>query len=288
MQTVYIDLYFMINFAMDFLCFYLLSHLLSTGGRLWRVLLASAFGALYACFALVIGLGGVWSILADIASCICMCAIAYYRRGEARALAVNALVYSALSILLGGAMTALFYFFNRIGLDRLLGSEEDADGLSVWLFALIAVIGGIGASFGGRLLGKRATRRACQIIIGLYGNTVTLDGICDSGNLLREPISALPCIIIEEKALSFLIGERNARFVAEGRAGELPLELSRRIRAVPTKTVNTESISYAIRPDSVRLCFGKEKRSAEAYIVLSRERIRAEGASALVPTELFI
>ena len=117
-QTVYIDLYFMINFAMDFLCFYLTSWLLSLHRSLLRTMLASAFGALYACVALLIGLRGIWSILADLAICLLMCAIAYYRPKEARAVAVDALVYSAVSILLGGAMTALFYFFNRMGLDR--------------------------------------------------------------------------------------------------------------------------------------------------------------------------
>ena len=153
-HTVYIDLYFMINFAMDFLCFYLTSWLLSLRRSLLRTMLASAFGALYACVALFLGLRGVWSILSDLAICLLMCAIAYYRPKEARAVAVDALVYSAVSILLGGAMTALFYFFNRIGLDRLLGSEEDADGVSVWLFALIAIAGAVATAFGGKLMRK--------------------------------------------------------------------------------------------------------------------------------------
>lgn len=285
-HTVYIDLYFMINFAMDFLCFYLTSWLLSLRRSLLRTMLASAFGALYACAALLIGLRGVWSILADLAICLIMCAIAYYRPKEARAVAIDALVYSAVSILLGGAMTALFYFFNRIGLDRLLGSEEDADGVSVWLFALIAIAGAIGTAFGGRLMRKKATRRACRVSITLGGRTVTLDGICDSGNLLREPISALPCIIIDPDRLDELVGRGDARAVIDRRIEDLSEGICRRVRVIPMRTVGGESVGYGIRADRVRVELGRETRSVEAFILAANEPISADGARALVPSEL--
>ena len=285
-QTVYIDLYFMINFAMDFLCFYLTSWLLSLRRSLLRTMLASAFGALYACVALLIGLRGIWSILADLAICLIMCAIAYYRPKEARAVAVDALVYSAVSILLGGAMTALFYFFNRIGLDRLLGSEEDADGVSVWLFALIAIAGAIGTAFGGRLMRKKATRRACWVSITLGGRTVTLDGICDNGNLLREPISALPCIIIDPEYLDELVGRGDARAVIDRRIEDLSEGICRRVRVSPMRTVRGESVGYGIRADRVRVELGRETRSVEAFILAANEPISADGARALVPSEL--
>ena len=285
-QTVYIDLYFMINFAMDFLCFYLTSWLLSLRRSLLRTMLASAFGALYACVALLIGLRGVWSILADLAICLLMCAIAYYRPKEARAVAVDALVYSAVSILLGGAMTALFYFFNRIGLDRLLGSEEDADGVSVWLFALIAIAGAIGTAFGGRLMRKKATRRACRVSITLGGRTIALDGICDSGNLLCEPISALPCIIIDPERLDKLVGRGDARAVIDRRIEDLSEGICRRVRVIPMRTVGGESVGYGIRADRVRVELGRETRSVEAFILAANEPISADGARALVPSEL--
>ena len=285
-HTVYIDLYFMINFAMDFLCFYLTSWLLSLRRSLLRTMLASAFGALYACAALLIGLRGIWSILADLAICLIMCAIAYYRPKEARAVAVDALVYSAVSILLGGAMTALFYFFNRIGLDRLLGSEEDADGVSVWLFALIAIAGAIVTAFGGRLMRKKATRRACRVSITLGGRTVTLDGICDSGNLLCEPISALPCIIIDPEYLDKLVGRGDARAVIDRRIEDLSEGICRRVRVIPMRTVGGESVGYGIRADRVSLELGRETRSVEAFILAANEPISAGGARALVPSEL--
>ena len=285
-HTVYIDLYFMINFAMDFLCFYLTSWLLSLHRSLLRTMLASAFGALYACVALLVGMRGVWSILADLAICLIMCAIAYYRPKEARAVAVDALVYSAVSILLGGAMTALFYFFNRMGLDRLLGSEEDADGVTVWLFALIAIAGAIGTAFGGRLMRKKATRRACRVSITLGTRTVTLDGICDSGNLLREPISALPCIIIDPECLDKLVGRGDARAVIDRRIEDLSEGICRRVRVIPMRTVGGESVGYGIRADRVRVELGRESRSVEAFILAANEPISADGARALVPSEL--
>ena len=285
-HIVYIDLYFMINFAMDFLCFYLTTGLLSLRRSLLRTLLASTFGAFYACVTLIVGVRGVYSILLDLAVCVCMCAIAYYRPREARAVAVDALVYSALSILLGGAMTALFYFFNRIGLDRLLGSEEDADGISVWIFALMAVAGAIATAFGGKLIRKRATRRSCRVSITVGGWSVTLDGICDSGNLLREPISALPCIIVDPECLDKLICKGDARAIINRRIEGLSEDICRRVRVIPMRTVGGESVGYGIRADKVSLELGRETRSVEAFILAASEPISADGARALVPSEL--
>ena len=152
--TVYIDLYFIIKFAMDFLCFVLCARLLSIKESFFRTLAASLIGALYACVSLIALPDGAFGVVCDIFACILICTVAFFDRREKSRVLYCTLVYAAVSIVLGGAMSALFVFFNRIGLDRLLGSEEDADGISVWLFALLAFLSGIGAMCGGSVFKK--------------------------------------------------------------------------------------------------------------------------------------
>lgn len=285
-QEVYVDLYFLINFAMDFLCFFLTSRLLSIKESLPRTLAASAVGALYACLSLFWGLEGLISLSADIGACVIMSAIAFCRRGELRRLPVNSLVYTAVSIVLGGFMTALFSFFNRIGLDRLLGSEKDADGISVWLFGLLALISGVLAMLGGKFFKKKSARTVCRVRLCKGKKTVELKALCDSGNLLRDPISARPCIVVELDSVRELFARKTLRAIEKGSEALFEGEDAARVRIVPVKTVSGDGMMYAFRLDRVELDFGGGWLEADALAAISTVSINADGASALVPGEL--
>lgn len=287
-QTVYIDLYFIINFAMDFLCFFLCARLLSIKESIPRSIAASAIGGVYACISLVAGVGAVVSLIFDILAALLMSAVAFGRRREMRRVISYAVVYAAISIVLGGAMTALFEFFNRIGLDKMLGSEGDADGISVWLFALLAFIGGIFTLFGARRFKKRSAEERCRLRVSYGGKSIELEGLFDSGNLLREPISARPCIVVSTSTLGELLPKTLLRAIAEKRTEELSREEASRIRVVFMKTASGEKMSYAFRMDKIELDVGRGMSEVDAFLAFSEVAIRAHGASALVPTELAI
>ena len=284
-QIVYIDLYFMINFGMDFLCFFLTGRLMSLRISILRCIIASAIGGAYACAALFLGLGSLPSIALDVAACAMISAVAFLKKGELKRLPAYALVYTAVSILLGGFMTVLFGIFNRLGLDRLLGSEDDTDGLSVWLFLLLALLGGLGAAFGGKHIRKRSARKNCRLELRYGSRSAIFSALCDSGNLLCEPISNKPCVIVELKAArTFLPSDIYA--ATEQRRSELLLpENARRMRVIPVRTVGGGGMMYAFRMDSVRADMGKGFREVDVFVAFCTEELKG-GVSALVPSEI--
>ena len=285
-QTVYIDLYFIINFAMDFLCFFLTSRLLSIRENHLRILAASAFGGAYACLALFLPLGSLWGLALDIVACVIMSAIAYLRASELGRLPSYALVYTAVSIVLGGAMTALFSIFNRIGLDKMLGSAEDTDGISVWIFALLALISGLFSVLGARFFKKKTSLTFCKIRIYDRGRMTELLGLCDSGNLLCDPISARYCIIMELSAAKGVLCDRTYRAIERGRPERVDSSDISRIRVIPVNTVSGTDMMYAIRFEKTEIDFGGGYRNADVLVAFSMSKINAEGATALVPTSL--
>jgi sigma-E processing peptidase SpoIIGA len=275
----------MINFGMDFLCFFLTGRLLSLRVSVLRCILASALGGAYACAALFLPLGALSSVVLDVAACVLISAVAFLSRREWKHLPVYALVYTAVSILLGGFMTVLFGIFNRLGLDRLLGSEEDADGLSVWLFLVLAVLGGLCVAFGGKHLRRKSVRKNCRLEL-CYGSRVgSFSALCDSGNMLREPISNKLCVIVELRAArSFLPSDMLAAI--EQRRSELLLpENARRLRVIPVRTVGGGGMMYAFRMDRVRVDMGKGSREVDVFVAFCTEELKG-GVSALVPSEL--
>ncbi len=288
--TVYIDLFFMINFSMDFLCLYLTSKLLSHKLSLPRGLFAAAAGGAYAVLSLLLPTGYIPSFIIDALACIILCLIAFFRPREWRRQPLYILVYTAVSMALGGFMTALFNLFNRSGIFDGL-RESDGDGISVWLFALLAAVSAALTLIGGRFFGGRMSAKEAELEITYGGKTAALRGMTDSGNLLREPISGLPCIVADISALSPILPEAIQRLALDKSFSgfeDIPLEARRRVVLIPADTASGGGMLLGLRADRVSLTLKGKKRDADAVIALSRLSGLEGGAAALIPSCLMI
>lgn len=285
-QTVYIDLYFLINFSMDFLGLFLAAKLLSYSAHPLRNTLAAVFGAIYACMSLIFVPSGTLGLLFDIAACGVMAFIALKRKGNLRQVGAYALVYTAVSILLGGFMTVLFSLFNKLGFDKLADGTDVSDGLSVWLFALFAAISGALSFFGGKMFKKKSSRRYGRVKISYRGRGVILRGLCDSGNLLREPISSKLCIVADARFMNEIFSPDAVSLIRNGRISELDVRDAGRIRIIPAETVNGDGMLYALRADKVSIDMGKGWCDVDVYVAFSKLELAEDGVRALIPSEL--
>lgn len=284
MQTVYVDLYFLINFSMDFLCFFLAARLLSQRLSLPRTLLASALGGIYANIALFLPVSALAALLIDMAVCALLCAVALLRPHEGRRLPLFVLVYVATSMVLGGVMTALFHLFNRLALPI---SDIESDGISVWLLAVLVLISALLTRLCGCLFARRAGRREATVTIALDGRIRTLTALCDTGNQLREPISGKPCIVVDCDRLAGFLSEE---LLASARAERPPdasllAQYATRIRLVPAYAATGSRPLLALRVDHVTVGDKESPHEVDALVVLSPLRGTAD---ALIPPELLL
>ena len=282
MQTVYVDLYFFINFSMDLLCLYLTSRLMSKKLSLLRGCLAAALGGVYANLSLFFSLGGIWGFAVD-TLCLLLCAVAFLKKGEIKRLFSLSLVFAAVSALLGGIMTALYYLLNQTRIfDFLRGGE--GDGISVWLFAALALISAIMTLLGG----KGATRKMSAADVGLRitieGRTVTLHGMTDSGNLLRDPLSGKPCIVANLKSLRRVLpAQLGGGGDMLSRVARLRGDAKSRICLIPTRTATGESMLIGLRDAHILIIQDGKEKEVDAIIALSELEVEA-----LVPACLLI
>ena len=283
-QTVYVDLYFLINFSMDFLCFFLLSKLLSLKLSFLRTLLASALGGVYACAALFLPVTTLPALIIDMAACILMCAVALLRPREVRRLLVCIPVYIAVSMVLGGTMTALFHLFNRLELPI---ENTDPDGISVWVFALLAIGSGLVTHLFGRFFSRRGTRREAMLEIGYEGRTRSLCALCDTGNLLRDPVGGKPCIVVDDDRLIGLLPSELLSAAKEGSPPSTAL-LARyrgRLRLIPAQSATGGGLLLAFCADRIRIDGKDGWHEVDALIV---PRPLEGTAEALIPPELLL
>ncbi len=284
-QTVYIDLFFMINFSMDFLCFFLTCQLLSARFKVGRVICASAIGGIYACTALFIEIGSAGAILIDIIMCALMCTVAFI--GTAPLISSTA-VYVAVSMTLGGFMTAIFSLLNKADLP--LGSVE-GDGISAWALAILAAVSALITYLGGKFFKKRVARRYANVRIRMGDKQVTLKAFCDTGNLLRDPITSRPCIVADIDALGDLIPApiaEVARGASVAQFSSLASDEARRMRLIPTKTATNASMLVAMRVDGIFIEEDTSLKELDALLALSSAGEFDGDCQALLPATLLM
>ena len=287
-QTVYVDLLFMINFSMDFLCFFLAAKLFGIKLAIGRALLASAIGGAYSVTALFIKVSKITAFAIDVGMCALMCAICFGVRRKMRSLGFYIIVYLAISMLLGGAMTALFNLINRLDITLPKGSS---DGISVWMFAALALISAGITLLGGALFKKRSIQKNALLRIEHKGKSISLEAMTDSGNLLKDPMSGAPCIIVDADAME---GVLSPKICEAARVGDVSCvatlrgEDAKSVRLIPTKTATGDGVLIGVRVDEIAVDRGEGEREVNAIIVLSSIKDSADGNKALIPEGIAI
>ncbi len=284
-RTVYVDLFFLINFSMDFLCFFLTSRLLGDRLKVLRMICACVIGGLYSDVALFIRVDGFLALTLDISVCVLMCLIVF---GARKRLLVYIAAYAAVSMLLGGFMTALFSLLNRFyPRDASVGG----DGISAWALLALAAVSAALSLFGGRALKKRASKKYGSVIVCIGGKEKRLSAFCDSGNLLRDPIGGKLCVPVAVSALEGIVPKDICDAVRKKNVASLcraSAPFAERIRLIPAKTAFGDGMLVALRADSVALEEGKDKREIDALIALCDVNTFGDGCLALLPSEILI
>ncbi len=265
-QEVYVDLYFLINTCMNLLTLMISATLLHRKVSRARAWLAASAGGLWAVVALFGGVEGFWGLLCDAAVIFLMCAAVFVSKkttfwGLFKCTVVGVLT----SMILGGVMTALYSLFNRIKLP--LSDTQESSG-SILIFALIAALAGLATVQGGRFLGLSKKSKYVTVSADLFGKTVTLRALVDTGNHLREPISGRSVIVADkEHILAALPPSLSVALKSPYAEKWLSDErYATHIRLVPTNTATGRQMLPAILPDRLTLTDGKETYPADYLI----------------------
>ena len=279
-KTVYADLLFLINFSMDFLCFYISSKILSFKFSTLRAVLGSVLGGIYSVAVLFMPSLYGFSFAIDVAVCLLICFVVWGARRKSDLL-LGFLLYFAVSMALGGFMTAIFNLLNRLGFNKI--SASTGDGISVWLFALVAFISGAVTLIGGRFFRRRSSERLVELEVSYGGMSKKISAFVDSGNLLSEPISGKPCVIVDLGELKDLLPSEILSAAYRGGVTLLASSAhAKNVRLVPATTAIGEGLLLALKVDKMCIDAGKGMYETDALLALTS----LGGKSALVPSSL--
>ena len=122
---------------------------------------------------------------------------------------------------------------------------------------------------------KKVYEKNMKIEIEFGGKSVKADLLVDSGNLVTEPFSALPVVILSSEVLPAPLNKPTP--------GNSPVPL----RAIPIRTETGLGLLYGFIPDKITLCPPFEKqRQVEAVIGIDTDNSDFAGLDGLLPGAL--
>ena len=287
-QDVYVDLLFLINFSMDYICLYACAKVLKRRLNFPRLIAAAALGGIYSVISVFLPLGAVAGTAADALFCLVICALAFSEKG--RRLSSTLLcgfLFVGISMMMGGVMTAIFNALNRLNLPL---DSIDGDGISTYLFAIIAAVAGIITLRSGAIISKRADIKECTLIVTVSGITQEIYALSDSGNLVKDPLSGKSVVLIDRAIMARLADVE----IFDGFLRGEPVSDTnpiRGLRIVPINTASGRSALCAMPPDRlVARIVTKKNKAAEIELdaLISPADIgkSAEGYGAVVPASI--
>lgn len=293
-SVVYVDLLFLINFSMDFLCFFVTARLLHRKFMIWRCILGAFVGGIYSVVILFYSMNYIPGMLADLGVCAIMCLFAFGCADKTLyEFCLCTSVYFGVSAALGGFMTAMYSLLNR--LDLPLADIGASDGISVWLFGLLALASGLLSMLGGRFFRSASSVTVADVDITYLGKTVTVRAFVDTGNMLTDPLSGKPVIVVDKRAAEKIMSKGSLDAALNGGAGIVSAEDLRGIRLIPSETASGRAILCAFDPERITVRVANRKkgeRSIEANALFAPSELSfppdrtALGCNALISPEL--
>ncbi len=277
---VYVDLFFFINFSMDYICLYITAKILRHKISAARFVIASATGGIYSVISLFLNLNPIPALLLDCAACIFLVAICFYKKGAKKLhLFPTALLFVGISMLLGGIMTAIFNLLNKLELDL---DALYSDGAHTYIFAIIAVVSAAVSVKGISFITKKNRHREYYVSVTVNEKVKEYIGFVDTGNMAREQISG--------KSIIFLDGASSAPMIdLDAKEKYLKGEIKYRgSRLIPINTATGSSLVFALIPDKITLKRKNHKAQNEfdvdCFIALTD--ISSDDHDAIIPEDI--
>ena len=243
-MKLYLDLFFLLNVTMDFFLLCTVGRVLHLPTKVVPLLLSSVFGGVYACAALLL------PRYAAFGSALLFAPI-LIRTAFGKNVSANRRLFSKAVFLLFGAS------FLTGGLCCLILSYVPQ---KVSPLVFFPICGGI-FFFAFRyfdLLALSEALRPVTVTFRHKGKKESLRLLCDSGCLVREPISSLPVLMISPKKFDSLFPDSDLH--------NTETALRYRLRCVPIQNVSGSGVIPAVMPSE--LTCQKENEPPAAFSAL--------------------
>ena len=278
MKTLYIDVYFLINFTVDLLALYFASCFSKVPTSTKRLLISSAVGALIAVGVVLLPEYAILKFIIATAGLIAMGFIAPKRVSVRRKLKF-VFAFLIFEALLGGAVSFLWGILDKYISNFFDGAEGGAVNRKMLFLSLIVLLS-IGVfkmlvSFFSNI----ESEGSVDVEISFLDNTAVVSAFVDSGNLAVDPMDLSPILLLKKEVAKTILPEN---IIELSNVDSLERKVKKRIRLVPLSRGGETHVMVGVKADAVRLVGGKNEE-LRVTLVIDKEGGDFGGYKALVP-----
>ena len=280
MQTLYIDVYFLVNFTVDILSLYFAALFSKVRTSVKRLLLSSVLGAVISVLIIILP---EWLLLK--LSVIVLGTILIGFVGIMPVSLVRHFKFTVSFFIFESLVGGITYMLYGL-LDSILGKsgiegEGGSENQRLLLFALIVLLS-IGvfkiiiSFFSGTFC-----ERSIEVEIRVLDKEILFEAFIDSGNLAVDPMDMQPVLFIKEELARKLFPGSLINFST---SDLLEDGLRRRIRLIPITNDGSTRLLVGVKPDCVKVKNGKGSEEISVTLAIDKEGGNYGGFYALMPS----
>lgn len=284
-QTIYVDILIAVNLFINYILLLLTAKFLSLRWKTLRLIFGEILSGVYSLYILFPEVNLFLSITIKL---IMALSIVWFVFGfkSLKSFAKTTLCFYAVNFLFSGIMLGLWLLLRPTSME--MNNGVVYFNISPVVLVISTIISYFVIEIFYRIIGKNNTKNSFyEIKINTEGPPTKLKAKVDTGNILREPFSNLPVIIVRkslakkifpEKLLGLL--ENYCRNDTKGLSNH---DIKYSIRMIPFKTVAGNGILAAFKPKNI---INPEGISKEAYIAICPDNTLSEEIGALINPDL--
>ena len=274
-MTIYLDIVLIENLCMNYIILFATAYLLKIKANHVRLILSAILGGIYSIQA-YIGIMKIYSnFVFKIVLSILMVYIAY-KPIKVKYLAKQIVFFYLVSFVFGGCAFALLY---------IIKPQEILirNGMLIGTYPLkVAILGGLLGftitSIAFKFVKNKLSRKDiyCEISINFNEKVIITKALVDTGNMLKEPITGAPVIIVEKEILQEILPEKILNNIQRIIGGDVPkeiyedenLEYVKKFRVIPFSSIGKENgMLLGVKADKVEIQQEDDKKIINNVIV---------------------
>lgn len=273
-MTIYIDIVLIENLIMNYIILLTVAIVLKIHRNNVRILVSSLIGALYAIFAYTSTLEIYSTIFVKILLSIIMIYIGF-KPQNIKILCKQILLFYLTSFVFGGAAFSLLYFIKPQYILMKNGVLLGTYPLKTVM--LSAIVGFIVVVITFKIVKNRISKKDmyCKIDISLNNKNIETIAMIDTGNLLKEPITNTPVIVVEHTLLYDVIPKEilnNLNEILGGDFSKVPEKIKNeymlKLKVIPFTSLGRQNgMLLGIKADNVKVVKEEEIHIVNKTIV---------------------
>lgn len=293
-MTVYLDIVLLENLCMNYIILFATGYIMKLKMKQLRLVLSAMLGGIYAVIAYIEILPIYSSFAMKILLSVLMVHIAYNSK-NIKNLLKQLVVFYLTSFAFGGAAFALLYFVRPQ--DILIRNGVYVGTYPIKIALLGGIVGFIITYIAFKVVKTKLHKKDIiyNIEIHIKEKTLKLKAMLDTGNMLKDPISGMPVIVVEKQELYSILPKKlldNIDKLIGGEAENLleqveEKEIFTRFRMIPFSSVGKQNgIMLGFKSDQVVIEKEDETQMKNNVIIGIFNQSLGKNYSALIGMDL--